>query len=446
VNSSKNKAPGPPAHGLLGHVREFRKDVLGLLLHSSRTYGSIIRFRLGPQVIHLINSTGGIEHVLQKQQQNYDKSTRSARFIRGVCGESLLSSNGPAWQSQRRLLQPFFHRQSVQRFANVMAEATQTMLESWHTQARGGQPLDVASAMMQLTYRIAARSFFTADAGEEARAIEQAMQVILPHTFDQLKAILPLPAWVPTPQNRRFSGALRTIDRVVYRLIEQHRQDPSPRPDLLGMLLMAADEQTGKRLSDRAIRDQTITFLLAGHETTSNALTWTFYLLAAHPEAQAKVRAEAGAVLGGRPVALEDLTKLPLVRQVVREAMRLYPPIWIIERRVLREDVIEDVSLPRGSAVVVCPYTLHRHPAFWPNPDAFQPERFADTSPSAYIPFGAGPRYCIGSEYAMLEAQIVTAMVVQAFRMSLVPGIQIEPEPGITLRTRHGLPMRLQAV
>jgi cytochrome P450 len=210
------------------------------------------------------------------------------------------------------------------------------------------------------------------------------------------------------------------------------------------MLLGVCDEETGEGLNDRQLRNETITFLLAGHETTANALTWTFYLLSRHPDVEGQLREELSHVLSGRAPTLEDLPRLVYLERVVKESMRLYPPIWIIERRVIADDVVGGYRLPAGSAVVIAPYALHRHPAFWERPESFEPARFENRPPEAYIPFGAGPRYCIGREFATLETQLIIAMVVQGFRLRLVPEHPVEPWPGITLRARHGLLMTLR--
>jgi cytochrome P450 len=439
-------APGPRGHWLLGNLPEFRRDVLGLMSESAQTFGDVVRFRLGPQVIHLLNHPDHVAHVLVKNVRNYDKQTRSAGFIKAVTGDSLLTTNGELWQRQRRLLQPAFHQQNIAGFAEQMTRATGAMLEQWRQRAAKRETLDVASEMMRLTYTIVGRTLFSADVGADAETIERAMQLILPHTFGRLGRVINWPDWVPTPQNRRFRAAVRDIDRVVYRLIEQHRRDQGtgePDRDLLSMLLPIRDPETGAGFSDQQLRNETITFLLAGHETTANALTWTFYLLSQHSEVEAQLRQELSKVLSGRSPTLADLPRLSFTKLVIKEAMRLFPPIWIIERRVIADDVVGGFHLPAGSAVVIAPYALHRHPKFWNAPEKFNPARFAGATPDVYIPFGAGPRFCLGSEFAMLEAQLITAMVAQTFRLRLVPGQLVVPLPGITLRARHGLPMTL---
>jgi enediyne biosynthesis protein E7 len=438
--SAAATAPGPPAHWLLGHIPEFRSDLLGLLTRSALTYGDVVRFRLGPQVVHLVNHPDHVEHVLQRNARNYDKRTRSAQFIRSITGESLLTSNGETWQRERRLLQPSFHQRNIAQFAEQMTAAAQAMLTRWRPIAATGGTLDVASEMMQLTYTIVGRTLFSAEVGADADAVEESVQLLLPHIFQKLGRIFNWPDWVPTAENRRFRQALRRLDAIVYRIIAEHREKPELN-DLLSMLLQARNPETGEGFTDAELRNETITLLLAGHETTANALTWTFYLLAQHPDVEARLRAEVLEVLGDRLPTLADLPRLTFTKMVIRESMRLYPPIWIIERHAIAEDVIGGFRIPTNSAVVVAPYALHRHPAFWKDAEKFDPTRFESGVPAAYIPFGAGARYCIGSEFAMMEAHLITACVVQAFRLRMVSTAPVRPLPVITLRTESGLPM-----
>lgn len=441
-------APGPPGHPWLGHLQAFRRDVLGLLMEGARTCGDVVRFRLGPHVLHLLNHPDHVQHVLQRHTANYDKRTRSSAFIKGVTGESLLTANGAYWQTQRRLIQPAFHRQHVAGFLGPMTEATRSMLDRWHARDTATAPLDIADEMSRLTYVIVGRTLFSTDVGPDADAINDALHVIMPHTFGRLGRVVNWPDWVPTPAHRRFRRALRTVDDTVYRIIAEHRRalaETNAAPnDLLGLLLQVRDETTGHGLSDTQLRNESTTFLIAGHETTANALTWTLHLLGQHPDVARHLRAEARAVLGGRAPTLEDLPRLALTKRVLMEAMRLYPPIWIIERRVIDNDVVGGFRLPAGSSVVISPYSLHRHPGFWTNPESFDPSRFDHPTPDAYIPFGAGPRFCIGREFALMEAQVIIAMVLQEMECLPVPGPPVTPWPGITLRTRHGLPMTVQ--
>jgi enediyne biosynthesis protein E7 len=442
------RAPGPAGHLLFGHLREFRRDVLGLLMSAARAHGDVVRFRLGPRVVHLLNHPDHAQHVLLRHASNYDKRTRSTAFIKGVTGESLLTANGDYWSRQRRLMQPAFHREQIAHFIGPMVSATEEMLERWRARPVTGAPVDVAEEMSRLTYVIVGSTLFSADVGPDADAINEAMTVVLPHVFGQLGRVWNWPAWLPTTENRRFRQALAQVDATVFRIIAAHRRSlesgGAPPRDLLGLLMLARDEGSGEGLSDQQLRNESTTFLLAGHETTANALTWTLHLLSHHPAVAHAVRAEVRTVLAGRSPTLDDVPRLTLTRRVIMEAMRLFPPIWILERRVIKDDTVGGYHLPAGSSVVVSPYAMHRHPAFWSEPERFCPERFDQPPPSAYLPFGAGPRFCIGREFALLEAQIVTALIVRAIDLTPVPGAPIEPWPGITLRTRHGLPMQLR--
>jgi enediyne biosynthesis protein E7 len=440
TSSPKRIAPGPPGHFLLGNLREFRRDVLRLVMESAATYGDIVRCRLGPQVVHLLNHPDHVGQVLQNRAANYDKHTRSSAAIRAVTGESLLTCNGEAWKRQRRMDQPAFHHRQIIGFARQMTTAIDNVIQSW----QGRLVLDISSEMARLTYSIVGQTLFSFNTGEDATTVEKAMRVILPHVFGRLGNLINWPDKLPTPANRRFHRSLAEVDEVVYRVIAQHRRaqaDGNPDTDLLSMLMSVRDSETGAALDDTQLRNETITFLLAGHETTANALTWTFYLISRHPEVEKRLLAELAEVLGGRTPTLEDVAKLTYTKSVIQESMRLYPPIWIIERRVIAEDEVGGYTLPAGSAVVISPYALHRHPAFWERPETFDPSRFGSPAPAAYIPFGAGPRSCIGSEFAMLEAQLITAMVMQSFHLDLVPGHPVVPLPDITLRSKHGMMM-----
>jgi len=443
-------APGPRGLPLLGNLFAFRRDVLGLLVASRERFGDVVRFRLGPLVIHLVAHPDAIRKVLHERAEQYDKSTRSAAKIQGMTGLGLLTASGELWHRQRRLIQPGFRPAAVAGFVARMVEATAAMLGRWRQRAATGEPFDVASEMMRLTYTIVGRTLFSAEVSGDADAVEHAMAVLLAHTYRRLERIVDLPLAVPTPANRRFRAARATVDQVVYRILAERRQRPEETQpaDLLSILLRERDE-AGRGMDDRQLRNEAITLLLAGHETTANALTWTLFLLARHPEAAERLCAEVDAVLAGRLPVAEDLRALPFTERVLHEAMRLYPPIWIMERRAARADEIGGHAIPAGSTVVVSPWVTHRHPDFWEEPERFDPDRFSPERAAgrphlAYIPFGAGPRYCVGGPFAMTEALVITALVVRSFRLRLVAGQEVVPLPGITLRARDGLRMTVE--
>jgi cytochrome P450 len=443
------RAPGPRGHFLLGNLLEFRRDALQLLLDGQRCFGDVVRFQLGPMIVHLVSHPDYIRHVLLTRHDNYNKDTRSSAKIRSIISEGLLTSNGDLWLRQRRLMQPTFSLQGLARFAGVMAQSTAQMLERWAKRAQEGRPLDVASEMMGLTFAIVGKALFGADLGGEAETVKAASTQILEHTWRRLEKVVELPQWFPTPSHRRFRQSLHALDRIVQRLIAQRRTNPGLSSDLLALLLQRRDEEGGQCMSDQQLRNETLTLLLAGHETTANALTWTWYLLSKNPLVRRRLATEVTNVLAGRMPAAEDLPYLAYTNMVFQEAMRLYPPIWIMERRALADDTIGPFAIPAGSSVVVSPYVLHRDLRFWDNPEGFDPERFAPSAsegrdPHCYLPFGLGQRLCIGNHFAMMEAQIVLAMVTQAFYLDLVPGHPITPKPGITLRPSQGLIMTLQ--
>jgi len=437
----KRLAPSPRGGIFTGHLHRIRHDVLGLLEESTRDHGDIVRFKVGPLVFHLLNHPDHVAHVMIRNRKNYDKASRSSENIGLICGESLLTSNGPAWQLSRRTIQPMFHRHAVAGFVSTIAACTQDMLEEWSRR----EETDAASEMMKLTFRVVGRCLFGAELGPEAETVEGSMHRMMLHTYHRWRSLLPAPAGWPTPANLRFRKSLAEVDGIISRLIAAQRAAPPDTPNLLSMLLHSEDTETGAALGDQAVRNEAITFLLAGHETTANALAWTLQLLCAHPEWITRIRDEFAEVCGDRAPTMEDLPKLVDTLHVFEESIRLFPPIWAMERRAISDDEIGGYHIPRNSGVILSPYTLHRHPRFWEAPEAFRPERFQQRDHESYFPFGAGPRFCIGSEFAFAEARVILPMILRAYDLESVPGQVIEAEPSITLRMKHGFRVRLKA-
>jgi cytochrome P450 len=430
-----DRAPSPPGDPLLGHLRPFRRDVLALLQSATRDHGDVVRFGIGPLVVHLVNHPDHVTQVLQTRARHYDKATRSTAAIAAIAGTSLLTTNGPAWEARRRLMQQVFHRQRVGELAAVMHRVVARRLDAWAP----GTTIDLASEMMRIAFEIAGEAILGADVSDVAGTLEGDIALLLHHVYTRWGRLVPVPSWLPTGANRRFDAALARVDAVVMRIVRRHRSEPDAAPPLLGLLMTADDPDTGAPYADARLRDEVITMLLAGHETTASALAWTLARLSQHPEVASRVRAEIDDGLRGRPPTLDDAPVLRYTTQVLQESMRLSPPIWAIERRAIDDDTIGGFAIPAGSSVIVCPYVLHRHPAFWTDPERFDPDRFAKGPPAdAYLPFGAGPRYCIGAEFAMLEARVVLAMVLQRWRLDPVPGQTLEPDAALTLRVRGG--------
>ncbi|MCZ7567118.1 MAG: cytochrome P450 [Ardenticatenaceae bacterium] len=436
-------APGPQGYPLFGSLPDFRRDPLTFYLNAQRQFGDVIRFRGGPWRWYLLAHPDDVKHVLQDNHPNYRKG-RFYDLLRPTLGEGLLTSEGRFWLQQRRLAQPAFHRQRLASFATTMTDATARMLERWQVYARSGEPFNVAAEMMRLTLEVVGGTLFSTDVTGEAEAVGRALTVVIEYVNDLETRLFPLPPSIPTPANRRYRAAQRTLDEVVRHVIDERRRAGTDRGDLLSMLLLAQDEETGASMNDRQLRDEVMTIFLAGHETTANALAWTWYLLSKHPSAGRRLHAELADMLGGRRPTVEDLPRLNYARMVIEEALRLYPPVWGFGRQAITDDEVGGYFLPANSLVVLSPYVTHRHPDFWENPEGFDPQRFMPQHAAArprfaHFPFSGGPRQCIGNAFAMMEAQLILAMVAQRYRLDLVPGHSVEAEPTVTLRPRHGI-------
>jgi cytochrome P450 len=386
-----------------------------------------------------------IRHVLQDNARNYHKSPLYDK-VKVAVGDGLLTSEDGYWLRQRRMAQPAFHRERIAGLAAVMADAARETAEQWA--ARDGEPLDVSAEMMRLTQTIVLRTLLGADLGPFTGEVDRAWALVNEYIGERFWSLGLTDRW-PTPKNRRFWRALAVLDGAVYHIIDQRRRSRRESGDLLSMRLFARDEETGHTMTDQQLRDEVMTMLLAGHETTSLALAWTWYLLSQNPGPRQCLEDELDAVLGGRAPEYGDLARLSYARMAIEESMRLYPPAWGISRQAIAPDEIGGYQLPRGWLVFVVPFVLHRMPAHWDDAERFDPERFtpervAARPKFAYLPFGAGPRQCIGSQFAMIEAHLVLATLAQRYRLSLASGPPVEPWPLITLRPRHGIRMQIE--
>jgi cytochrome P450 len=440
--------PIPTGTPLLGNLREFQRDRLGFLLRLRQEYGDIVHFRLFSSDIYLLSRPDMIKQVLVDHHKRYYKG-RAYQRIRFALGNGLLTSEGDFWLRQRRLVQPAFHRKNLETLPPVITGAAQEMLTSWRTTAAKGLPVDINAEMMRLALTIVSRALFKTDVGDRAEEVADALDVLMEQSQRRIQNPLLLPPILPTRDDRIFRQAVHTIDEIVYGIIDTRRRAEKEGSDLISLLIAAVDADTGERMTDQQLRDEVITLFLAGHETTANALSWTWYLLSKYPEIERKLYAELKQVLCGRVPELADLPNLKYTRMLVDESIRLYPPAWLISRTAREDDIVDGVTIPAGSVAFLSPYVTHRHPDLWENPEGFDPERFnrqkSESRPDfAYFPFGGGPRLCIGNNFALMEAQLVMATLVQHFRVELVPGHPIEFQPSITLRPRHGILTRLR--
>jgi len=440
--ASAREATGPRGWPLLGSVSEFQRNPLELFFRSIREHGDVVRLKL-LNTVFLVNHPDGVRHVLHDHHVNYKKNFVYDR-LKSLTGNGLVTSDGDFWKRQRKLAQPAFHRQRIAGFARTMATQTARMLERWRGLAASRRAFDVHAEMMRLTFTIIGEALFSLNLEDGAADMGRALSDALEITQRRFTARLIPPRFLPTPENRRFAAAMNVLDRVVDEIIERRRVAPDAGNDLLGTLMAARDEETGEAMDNRQLRDEVMTMVLAGHETTANALTFALYLLSRNPAAARRVQQEVREVLQGRTPGMEDLPRLRYTQQVIDESMRLYPPAWVFGREALVDDVILGFRVPRGSSVVLVPYTIHRHPEFWDNPEGFDPERFAPELSQrrhryAYFPFAAGPRMCIGEGFAKMEMPIILAMVAQRYALHLEPGFELELDPVVTLRPKHGV-------
>ena len=408
----------------------------------AREFGDIFYYRAGWINVYFLNHPDMIEAVLVSQAQHFakDKVIQNSRWF---LGEGLLTSEGPEWRRQRRLCQPAFHRPRLASYGQTMITYAEEMLATW----RDGDVRDIHQEMMQLTMRIVAKVLFGVEVKQDTERVAGALNVLMRHTSGGRMILPPALRHLPFPALLRVKRAVREIDEIVNHIIRQRRACDEDTGDLLSMLIASRDED-GSHMTDRQLRDEIMTFLLAGHETTAVSLSWTWYLLSQHPEAGQKLRQELDDVLGGRTPQLEDLARLPYTDKVVKESMRLYPPAWSLARAVTKEIELAGYPLPAGSNVVMSPWIMHRDPRFFENPSQFDPDRWTPETTQrlprfAYFPFGGGPRLCIGASFATMEACLILAAIAQRFQLRLVPGHPVAPQPGITLRPRHGMRMNM---
>ena len=445
----ERRAPQPSGLPLVGNYPELRKNPLEFFLRAFRDHGDVVRMRFGWVEAHLLSHPAHAKYVLQEHWQDFSKNTPGFDKLRLVLGNGLLTSEGDFWRRQRRLMQPAFHHARLEGLVEVMVKAAADLGDEWAVAARAGRVVDVAEDMMRLTLRIVAETLLGTDVTRESKDIGPAVTAVLEDVNQRAKQVFDVPQTIPTRQNRKLARALATLDAVVLRAIAEHRQRTPSRPDLLTLLLAVKDEDTGEGMSDRQIRDEVMTIFLAGHETTANALAWTFALLSQHPRFDGEVRDEISSVLRGALPQFSDAARLPRTTMVVKESMRLYPPAWTIGRFAKQPHTFGGFRVDAGNIVFVSPYVIHRHPELWSNPEGFDPDRFTPERESqrprfAYFPFGGGPRICIGNAFAMLEAQLVLATLLPRFRLELPPGHTPTVQPLVTLRPRGGLPMRVR--
>jgi len=434
--------PGPKGLPIVGNVFEPRGNAVGYFTRCFRDYGDIVFVRFLGVPMCLVNRPDCIESVLVTQNNNFEKS-KDYRALRRVLGNGLLTSEGEFWRRQRKLVQPAFHQVRIAAYAEVMVSYTERMLASW----KDGEERDIHEAMMRLTLDIVAKTLFDTDVSREAEDVGAALQLLMSKFFRQAGFALLLPRSIPIPTTQQLRRAVAQLDKVIYEIIRRRRAGPATSGDLLSVLLQAQDDE-GLRMTDRQLHDEIMTLFLAGHETTANALSWTWLLLGQHPEIEEKLVEELQRVLAGRAPAASDLPRLTYTDMVLRESMRLYPPVWVIGRRALAPFRMGEYELPAETNVLMSQLITHRDGRYFPEPERFDPDRWGPSDPRnlalprfAYFPFGGGPRVCVGAGFAMMEAVLLLATIAQKFRLTLVPGQNVKYLPSVTLRPKSGIRM-----
>jgi cytochrome P450 len=435
--------PGPRGSLLAGSLKPFADRRLDWLIEMARAHGPVCTFRLGPRRCMLVNDPDLIEQVLVTDAKHYIKHF-GARMYKPLLGNGLVTSEGDFWLRQRKLAQPAFLKNRLPSYAPAMTELADEMARSWQP----GKRIDVAEEMSRLTGAIALRTLFGASAIHDQQAYHDAHVTVGRLIHLRFRKLIHWPEWMPLPSHLRVKKALKLLHSIVEGFIREGRSRAEPGDDLLSMLLRAQDID-GSQMTDVQLRDETMTLFLAGHETTALTLSWTWYLLAKHPEVEAKLAAEWASILGGRIPTANDIPRLTFTEQVIQESMRLYPAVYLIGREPLKDVELGGYRVKKGTTVFFSQWVSHRDAKYFDDPEAFRPERWADGLAKrlpkyAYYPFGGGPRVCIGNTFAMMEAVLLLTTLGQRWRFTLDPNAQVTPAPGITLKPSPGVPATLE--
>ena len=438
--------PGPADLPLLGSSLSFARDPIAFLERTARTYGDIAYFRLGSVNVFFVSHPDLVREVLVTQRSSFTLSPLRER-LRPVVGHGLFTSGGELHATQRRLMQPVFRKSRIEGYAGSMAALARRTRDHWRT----GQEIDSTEEMMQLTMFIASIALFGHDIEDDAEAVSSNMTLLLEYFTRLVSPFFSLLLKLPLPSTLRFHAAVRDLDAVIYRMIERRRANPGAGDDLLTRLMQARDDETQAQMTGQQLRDELLTLLIAGHETTANLLGWTLFLLAQAPDKDALVHAELKAVLGGRPgFEAADADRVPYLRNVIMEGLRLYPSGWFIGRRALVDVRLGGYDVPKDSVVMLSQYIMQRDGRFYEDPTAFRPERWTEKFEKelprgAFFPFSAGDRHCIGEGFAWQEALLILATILERWKLELVPGQRIRPRPSVTLRPNTGIRMVVYA-
>jgi len=441
--------PGPPRSATPGLLHKLASNRLALMNLAAARYGDAARVAIGPKTLYIFNHPDYAKHVLADNAANYHKGIGLVQAKRAI-GDGLLTSDGPRWREQRRMIQPVFQAKRIAEQAPVIADEAAELVKRLR-QHPAGQPVNITEEMTGLTLGVLGRALLEDDLSVFG-GIGHSFEAVQDQAMFEMVTLSMIPMWVPLPKQLRFRKARAHLEEVVKILVANKKaRAGGTGEDVMSRLIELTRNEPDPDVGKQRMRDELVTLLLAGHETTASTLSWSFYLLSEHPQVWERLHAEAVAVLGDRTPTVDDLPQLRYTSMVIEEVMRMYPPVWILPRLAQADDEIGGYHVPAGADVVVCPYLMHRHPGFWTDPERFDPERFAPEASSArprysYIPFGAGPRFRVGSNLGMMEAVLVLATVVRELRLVRQPGYRVVPEPMLSLRIKGGLPMTIHPV
>jgi cytochrome P450 len=447
----RREVPGPRGHPVLGNTLGFKNDIIGTLMTGFREYGDIVKFRgVGPLFpIYLYAHPDYAMHALKDNAENYPRTPLVRSKWHMVVGDGLICIEGDFWKQQRKLAQPSFDPKLLQSFDGLVADETERMLEHWEGFAERGESFDVAREMVHLALANLGGAMFSTDWRQEALAMADAVEFTIGYAYKLLTQPVVLPENVPTPENRRFKSARRTLESIMERMIAGRRGVDEQPKDLLGALMTARDAETGEGLSEYQVRSHLMTFMFGGHETVAVGLAWTWWLLSKHPDVLRKLEAEIDEKLKGERPNFENTRQLEYLTRVINESLRIRPPVWLMSRVPTEDDEVGGYHIPAGSQILISSYVSHHHADFWNNPEGFDPERWlpeivAERPKHAWFPFSGGPHQCIGGYFGLMEMQIVISMILQRFELDLAPGHKVVAKPGITLGFKHGLQMTLR--
>jgi len=444
TTNANHPPPGPKGLPILGLALDVRNNALGTLQRLAREYGDVVNMPVMGMSRVLLSRPEYVQQLLILDHAKLHKSTLTKLVVGPLLGQGLLISEGDFWRRQRRLAQPAFHRSRTNEYSPVMIECALERMRKW----RSGETRNIADEMMKLTLEVAVRTLFGTSLAGDSDSIGKAMTFLMRHYLRRARTPWRVPESWPTPANRRARREVEYMDSLIYGIISDRKMDTRPRNDLLS-LLMAAMNDDGSQMTERQVRDESMTLFVAGHETTALSLAWTWYLLSENPTAEARLHEELGVVLGGRPAEVSDLEKLPYLNAVVHESLRLFPPAFIMARMNVETVRVGGYEIPPRSTLLASQWVMHRDARFFQQPEQFMPERWLDglesrLPPGAYFPFGDGPRRCIGQGFAQLETALVIAAIAQKFSFRLNKGFPVVPEPLVTLRPKYGIEMTIQ--